>query len=269
MKKTLLIAASIMMCLCFNLAISAQKPKPVTCGSDVNNLRLEIFDRDSLNNLFQIRSDGKGIYYPSANEVLQFQISNCSYDFILDFNYRNSTRKESMTIPNYPVTGSNTETTSGFNNFDRVASVPITDWNDIAFREFCGNMLNTPNVVKNSNGTYKYDNYAGCGLDSAGKYYVRRNVGILSNLKSGERLRFQNSPFDGGTNAGDTSYIRVYAYQDPKGFISGNLPNTWELSPEPTVINGLTGTWAALLDGGANRIGERQASFFMILKRPR
>ena len=100
-----------------------------------------------------------------------------------------------------------------FANFDRIASVPITTDN-LAMADFCG---------LNANGSYRYDNYGGCGTDAVGSF-VKRNVGI--DLGDGSHsLRFQYSPIDapgGNPNAAGTSYIKVYH------------PNatTWQIAPE-------------------------------------
>jgi hypothetical protein len=75
----------------------------------------------------------------------------------------------------------------------------------------------------NTNGSYKYDNYGGCGSDEKGAY-VRRNIGF--DLGDGvHNLRFQYSPIDnsaGNPNVIGTSFIKVY---HPNA-------NTWILEPE-------------------------------------
>ena len=276
MKKTLLITASLLVCLCLSIAASAQKTKTASCGQSASNLTLQIFDtyQDASGNnvAFEIRSDGKGLYVPTKDTPLNLTIrdvsvplnSSCIYDFVLNIGSRTS-RFLNVNIPNYA------QTTSTFNNFDRIGSVPVTDMNNPAFSAFCGDGIN----IVNANS--QFDNYAGCGYDGQ-RYYARRNVGVPTTLRTGERVRFQNSPYDGGTNAGGTSYIRVYASYDPNGYTAkdanGNFyPNTWELSPEPFQLDpndpSSFGTWAALLDGNAVRIGTKKMSFVMILRRPK
>lgn len=212
MKRILFLLAA---CTLMASTTFAQKSRTTTsCPPDITNLQVA-FD-DTLGNLFT--SDGLGVYVTrktkSESIDIKFQRSNCSYDFTM-----NLSSSKRVTLLDLSADGMRTST---FFNFDRIASVPITDWNNAAFRNFCGNTLNSSNVVKNADGTYLYDNYGGCGQDADGKYFVRRAVGIQPGT-SEQGFRFSNSPLDGiSTLASDTSYIRVYHSQQ---FV-------WELSPE-------------------------------------
>ena len=186
---------------------SAKSP---SCPPDITNLRVTF--ADAAGDLF--RSDGGGPYVTSRlrgdSIDVRFQKSNCSYDLTMNLNA--STRSMTVTL-------GGTNHVSGFFNFDRVASVPVTDPNNAAFVDFCGGrdangqiILNTPNVVQNSDGTYRYDNYAGSGVDESGQYFVRRNVGIaVDDGHLNYAFRYQYSPIEGQFLwAAGTDYIRVY-----------------------------------------------------------
>lgn len=202
MKKILI--SGILVCSVFTLCIFAQKGKlPSGCGSD---FAANLYVNPGTN----ISSDPNGPLYANGgsknNKIsIGFQVGNCSYDLIIQLN--NSTR---YLVTNVPGQGT---FNAKFANFDRIASVPITT-NNAAMSDFCGT---------SPTGSYKYDNYGGCGSDAGGAY-VRRNVGfdLGNNLNN---LRFQYSPIDnpnGNPNAGGTAYIRVY-HPDA---------NTWHLVPE-------------------------------------
>ena len=158
---------------------------------------------------------------------MRFQASNCTFDLVIDL--VQSTRK---IVVNLPSGG----TTSNFVNFDRIASVPITD-GGTAFQTWCaGPQQNADgSFMSYSEGgkTIPYDSYAGCGSDTAGSY-ARRNVGF--GLANNYNLRFQASPFDGNNPlAAGTSYIKVY---HPSA-------STWYLEPEaPATSVHFTGTVA-------------------------
>jgi hypothetical protein len=201
MKKLLPIAALFTLCAVFAINASAQK-----CTSDDYSLVA------SFDDAMTIRSDGSGPYTTvkgkGSNSEVMFQICNKSNDFTMNLN--TSSRSMKVILP-----GGTAD--SKFFNFDRVASVPVTDYGNPAFAAYCGTdgagqiILDAPNTAN--------DNYAGCGFDGLG-YFVRRNVGFQ--LTNGHSLRFQNSPLDGGTIAAGTSYIKVYH----------PTPNSWTLAPE-------------------------------------
>jgi hypothetical protein len=242
----------LLLCLCALFASSAlaQKNRTPTCPADVTNLTATFANGadDSY------RSDAVSPSYTTMktkgdNIELMFQRANCSYDFTMNFHYSKRTTKLNL--------GGDIRDVE-FANFDRVASVPLTLAANPSFIAFCdgngdGVFDESPNVVRNADGTYKYDNYAGCGKDPdtvdasgnlvPGRYFVRRTVGMSAGLVSGTdyRFRFQNSPLDGhGTLAGGTSYIRVYH----------ETGNTWEVSPEVTPIDSL----GVLINGSTNTI---------------
>ena len=85
------------------------------------------------------------------------------------------------------------------------------------------------------------DNYGGCGVDSLGRRYVRRNVGIDLGDNS-HSLRFQSSPIDspnGNPAAAGTAYIKVYRSNS----------TTWDLVPENFGENGIGEVGAYLTSG--------------------
>ncbi|MEO7674311.1 MAG: hypothetical protein ABIU09_09580 [Pyrinomonadaceae bacterium] len=150
---------------------------------------------------YSITSDGMGSYSTikgrGINTEVMFQVCNGSKDFTMNLNTSSRTMK--VLLPGGTAN-------STFFNFDRVASIPVTENSD-RFADFCGGRDAFQSILLNTPNTSTADNYAGCGFD-AGGYYVRRNVGFQ--LTSGRSLRFQNSPYDGGTLAAGTSYIKVY-----------------------------------------------------------
>jgi hypothetical protein len=209
----------------------AQRSRPApSCPPDITNLQVTF--ADATGDLF--RSDGRGPYVTSNSKgvAIAFQRSNCTYDLVMNLN----TAKRTMSLTLGAV-----QLTSGFFNFDRVASVPVTDPNNQAFVDFCGGrdvngqiILNTPNVVQNANGTYLYDNYAGSGRDESGSYFVRRSVGIDA---GGNGFRYQYSTLENvATWAAGTDYIRVY---HPSQFV-------WVLTPD-------TGNGSCGLGGNCGR----------------
>ena len=186
-------------------------PKP-TCPPDITNLRVTF--ADAAGDLF--KSDGGGPYVTSKvrNDTIdvRFQKSNCTYDLTMNLN----ASSRSMTL----ILGAQT-LTSKFFNFDRIADVPLTDPNNQAFVDFSGGrdanghiIVNTPNVVRNADGTYKYDNYAGSGVDEFGNYFVRRSMGMDASTAT-IAFRYQYSPLDNQFQwAVGTDYIRVYHTSD-------------------------------------------------------
>jgi hypothetical protein len=208
MKKKLMFFSALLMCLAFSLSIVAQKGNkpPSGCGADVP-LTLNI------NNGYAIASEAlnTNFYVNGGTKRDQikvgFQVSNCSYDFIVQLN--NSTRymNVSINMPGQPTAIYRAK----FANFDRIASVPVTT---------------DPNAMNGYCTSSQSDNYAGCGQDQDGTPYVRRSVGF--DLGDGiHNLRFQFSPIDnpnGNPNVTGTSFIKVY-HPDP---------NTWVLIPEGT-----------------------------------
>ncbi len=196
---------------------------------------------------FSITSDGMGPYTNlktrgTTTEVL-FQTCNGSNDFTMNLASSNRTVK---------VLLSGGTASSSFLNFDRVANVPVTE-NSERFAAFCGGRTLDGSIILNTPNTTSADNYGGCGLDSGG-YYVRRNVGFQ--LTAGHSLRFQNSPYDGGTLAVGTSYIKVYhatvstwtlsvedipATIDPKCGINGSCGVViYKPNNAPEVVDGYT-----------------------------
>jgi hypothetical protein len=205
MNKNLFFAASFALCILFTNNLFAQK-----CTDDYSIVAT--FDGPTLSH---ITSDGLGSYASSnlkgKNTEVMFQVCNGSYDFTI--NLSSSSRYINVNLEGNIVR-------STFMNFDRIASVPVTNSGNPAFVNFCGSnpdgtiKLNTPNPGN--------DNYAGCGSDADG-FFVRRNVGIQ--LTSGRSLRYQNSPLDGvSTLAAGTSYIKVYH----------PTPTSWVLASEQT-----------------------------------
>ena len=216
MKKVYIFAITIAICAIFSITAFAQKT--ASCGPDVTNLSMTVDPG------YAITSDGNTAPYATGKTngdtiTAMFQVDNCSQDFTLNLNFS----KRFMNV-NFPSGGGSYR--AKFYNFDRVASVPVTA-GGTAFLEsvFCtaapdpqGGFI----VGKNADGTYR-DNYAGCGVDSSGNAYVRRNVGI--NLGGNFRLRYQFSPIDspgGNLIVAGSSYIRVY-HPDA---------NTWVLTPD-------------------------------------
>lgn len=241
----------------------AQRNKTPTCPADITSLTATF--ANGANDLYG--SDSVSPSYTTMktkgdNIELMFQRANCSYDFTMNLHYSKRTTKLNLSGNVRDVE---------FANFDRVASVPLTLATNPDFIAFCdsngdGFFDESPNVVKNADGTYRYDNYAGCGKDPdatdangnviPGRYFVRRTVGMSAGLVSGTdyRFRFQNSPLDGhGTLAGGTSYIRVYHETDI----------TWEVSPEVTPIDSL----GVLINGSTSSIDSYHVVPFRITVR--
>ena len=223
MRTVNLIATAIAICAIFSLNAFAQNTP--SCGFDVTNLSLTV-DNSSGN---AITSDGNTAAYATGKTkgdtiTAMFQVDNCSQDFTLNLNFS----KRFMNVI-FPSGGGSYQ--AKFYNFDRVASVPITPTDFDASTNFVNNSqfctaspepLGGFVVGMNPDGTYR-DNYAGCAVDSSGKAYVKRNVGI--NLGGNFRLRYQFSPIDspgGNLIVAGSSYIRVY-HPDA---------NTWVLTPD-------------------------------------
>jgi hypothetical protein len=214
MKRAILLLSLLAL---FASAAFAQKPKPSAsaCPADVTNLKVTF--ADLAGDLY--RSDGGGSYATvkakGENIDVKFQRSNCTYDFTMNLNFSKRTTKLAL--------GSNTVDAEFF-NFDRVASVPVTD-GGAAFSDWCSKGIiydsATGKPVNYPDGTAQ-DNYAGCRQetdaygapvsDANGNfvYYVLRSVGIQAGSDN-YGFRYQYSPLDGGpTWAAGTDYIRVY-----------------------------------------------------------
>jgi hypothetical protein len=217
MKRTLLLLS---LCTLFASTVFAQKNRPPACPPDITNLQVVFADR--ADDLF--KSDNGTPYVSSKskgeNIEIRFQKGNCSYDFTMNLNSSKRTTK---------LTLGGTTLDSEFFNFDRIASVPVTqDTGNTSFLSspFCQNGWaidpNTGGASYNADGSVR-DNYGGCGIDSEGRYYVLRSVGIQAGSVD-YGFRYQFSPFGGGiaTWAAGTSFIRVY---HPSPFV-------WELVPD-------------------------------------
>lgn len=233
MRKSLLLAVSL---AAFTLipAVSAKAGKPVSCGSDDYTILVDVLSTSpDITTPLTILPDQNLIYKTSSSRNdkanVGFQVGNCSYDLVIDL--FQSTRKINVFLPSGM-------TTSWFVNFDRIASVPITDGSP-AFLTWCQAPQRKPDgsfytyTELADNKTIPFDSYAGCGSDTGGSY-ARRNVGF--GLANSYNLRFQASPFDGNNPlAATTSYIKVY---HPSA-------NTWYLEPEtPATSVHFTGTVA-------------------------
>lgn len=207
MNKHLVIVTFFALCTIFATDVSAQK-----CTSDDSTL-IATFAGVSGQPPYLITSDGLGSYTTTKSKGsttnVMFQICNGSNDFVMDLISSKRTAKVQL------VGGI---TTSSFMNFDRVANVPVTADSE-PFAAFCGGRNGDGSIILDTPNTTTADNYGGCGLD-AGGYFVRRNVGMQ--LTNGHSLRFQNSPYGGGTLAAGTSYIRIYH----------PTVSSWTLSPE-------------------------------------
>ncbi len=278
MRNTSLFLANIILGIGLCADASAQK-KTSSCGTDVTNLSVSVYKYtdDTLTSTYNIKtdqvySDGSPVPYITQKTrgeqiTAEFQIDNCSNDFTLNLNF--SSRSMNVDVPQ-TATYPGWSTTSKFFNIDRIASVPITDWNNLAFVNFCGGAMDTPNVVRNSNGTYQYDNYAGCGKDPdtydannnliPGRYFVRRAA--VFDLTNNYRLHFLYSPLENQYFiAAGTAYLKVY-HTDA---------TTWELSPDQVLRNGQVSPWSALVNwssGGSPSLTTYSAMpFRMVIRR--
>lgn len=226
---------------------SAAKP-PAPCGSDVyvNTLiRGTPTDPDP----YAFVSDGNESYPNGGrgpNKIEgRFQVDNCTHDFTLNLNL--STRYTVALLSQLTIT-------SKFFNFDRVASVPITPGPgnpDFGATGFCSEgIVQTADgkVRKNPDGSYQ-DNYAGCGMDPDGTWYVRRAavIGFYEGQDRDYRLSFNRSPLDTWSSGAcdnnpqvcEASHVRVY-HPDA---------STWIIRQEEG------GNGAALLKSGGNNSG--------------
>jgi hypothetical protein len=229
----------------------AQKPKPsptpAPCPADVTALHVQFADAEG--DLY--RSDNGQPYttIKSKSETvdIRLQRANCSYDLTMNLN--SSARTTRLTL------GVGGETrNSEFFNFDRVASVPVTD-GGTAFLNWCAGGVQKGadgNVVTYADGTAQ-DNYGGCGVDELGRHYVLRSVGIQAGDAS-QGFRYQYSTIDNGAAwAEGTSFIRVY---HPSA-------NAWELSPES-----ITGSWGRLHNNTTNsNLGDFSVPFRIMVTR--
>jgi hypothetical protein len=230
-------------------------PTPVPCPTDVNALQVVFTDGGT--DLY--KSDGGGPYVTTKtkgeNLEILFQRANCTYDLTMNLNFSKRTTK--LTLGGAVI---NAE----FFNFDRVASVPVTqdtlnaDGSYTFFTDspFCNlGVKNDPATGKPINyedGTAQ-DNYGGCRVDAEGKYYVLRSVGIRAESDS-RGFRYQYSPIDGGpTWAEGTSYIRVYR---PSA-------NQWVLTPDAD-----SGSWGRHYDKSAGTpLGDYSVPFSITVTR--
>jgi hypothetical protein len=255
MKKSLLIISSFVFCAI--LCSPALAQKNTSCGADVTNLSVSLYKYTdaTLTSTFklqpdQVYADGSPVPYVTqktgGNRITaQLQVNNCTFDFTLNLNL--SSRYIKVDIPDMT-------TTAWFFNFDRVASVPITD-GGTPFQNWCnGGVQKNANgsIAKNADGNYQ-DVYAPCGqeFDAIGnvRYFARRSAGFdLANTFS---LRYQNSAIDAkSTLADNTVLVKVY-HPDA---------STWELVPDTSsftyasggVFTPGTGEVSAVIDSTSN-----------------
>jgi hypothetical protein len=196
-------------------------------------------DGEGLPDQPNLRGDGSWYVHGGTkrNQIAAtFQVSGCDYPkFDFTLNLLNSTRQLFATVPGHTID-------PYFVNVDRMASVPVTTDNQ-AFRTFCGGFgANTivtgePQLVSRPDGYpagidgVLMDNYAGCFMDAAGQYYVRRMMAVQSDETDTGVLSvfvLGRSPIRDGGSAMDcdecssTSFVRVY-HPDV---------NTWVVAPE-------------------------------------
>ena len=195
----------------------AGKPGSNSCGADDYTLLVDVYP-STISATYNIISDGGGTYKTltakNNKANVGFQIANCSFDLVIDL--FQSSRKINVLLPSGM-------TTSWFANFDRIASVPVTD-GGTEFQTWCQGPQQNPDgsfkTYASGGKTIPFDSYAGCGSDAGGAY-ARRNVGF--GLTNDYTLRFETSPFGGNTPLAEgTSYIKVY---HPSA-------NAWTLEPE-------------------------------------
>jgi hypothetical protein len=198
-------------------SLEGAKPAPTGCGSDDYTLIVDIYP-STADTTYNIASDQslpyKTVSSRNNKSNVGFQIANCTYDLVIDL--FQSARKINVSLPSGM-------TTSWFVNFDRIASVPLTDGTP-EFQTWCQAPQQNPDgsfkTYVSGGKTIPFDSYAGCFSD-AGGWYARRCVGF--GLANNFNLRFQTSPFGGNTPlAAGTSYIKVYH----------PTANTWILEPE-------------------------------------
>jgi hypothetical protein len=195
------------------------------CTLDDNSIVANVADKGTVFPFNTITSDGGGAYSTiktkGSTSDLSFQICNGTQDLIL--NLTSSSRTLKVLLQGGTVT-------SSYANFDRIASVPVTVDSD-NFASFCGGRDSDGSIILNTPNTATADNYAGCGQDANGLYFVRRDV--IFTLTSGHSHRFQDSPYDGGTLGAGTSYIKVYH----------PTSSTWTLSVEdvPAAVDPICG----------------------------
>jgi hypothetical protein len=139
-------------------AFAAPKPPLPTCGTDIY-VNTAVGGTPEARGGYALVSDGNSLYANGGSKTNKiegrFQVENCSHDFTLNLNY--STR--------YLVAflGNGLTVTSKFFNFDRVASVPLTDpahpaFDAAALDMFCGRGLErTPDgkVARNELGFFQ------------------------------------------------------------------------------------------------------------------
>ena len=270
MKKCLLLISSFVVCTILSSEALAQRNS--SCGSDVTNLSVSIYKYtdSTLTNTFklqpdQVYADGSPVPYVTqktgGNRITaQLQINNCTFDFTLNLN--SSSRYINVNIPDTP-------TTAWFFNFDRVASVPLTD-GGTPYQNWCnGGVQRNANgsIAKNADGNYQ-DVYAPCGeeFDANGnlRHFARRSAGFI--LANSFSLRYQNSAIDGlSTLADNTVLVKVY-HPDP---------SSWELVPDTSsftyaaggVFTPGTGEVSAVIDSGNNTVISHPIMPFRIVLR--
>lgn len=221
MNKRILMLTCVTLCILYSSTAFGQR-----CTLDDSSVIATVSDRGTMFPFNTITSDLAGPYSTlksrgSSTEVM-FQICNGTKDFTM--NLSSSSRRVNVLLQGGTATSSAV-------NFDRVASVPVTVDSD-AFAAFCGGRNGDGSIILDTPNMSTADNYAGCGQDSNGYYFVRRNV--IFTLTSGRSHRFQDSPYDGGTLGAGTSYVKVYH----------PTSSTWTLSVEdtPAAINPICGS---------------------------
>lgn len=242
----------------------AAKPLP-GCGPDVY---VNTIVKGTAIGAYEIVSDGNESYPHGGsgqNKITgRFQVDNCTHDFTLNLHL--SSRYMVGLLEESP--GSPGVITSKFFNFDRVASVPVTpgpESVDFGTTGWCaGGVVRTSDgrIRKNADGTYQ-DNYAGCGQDPDGTWFVRR-AATLPFYEGPSRdyyLYFQRSPLDGSgfcdnrpeACAEAVDHVRVYH----------PTPSTWILRPEGE-------GWAALVRNGTEGgfLGYEAVPFEIVVTRP-
>ena len=226
MKAALLVTTFCGVSLLFAAAAEAQK-KPSGCGQDIP-VTVQVLDDaagDADYGEYLLQSDG-GSYSHAGKLDARIQVTNCSKDFVVLLGQ--TTRR----LLAYLDPSSDTPTYLSDFNFDRVGYVPVTFGNDEALDAYCA-------VVSNPASQTVDGNYGGCGVDSAGRRYVRRAVVLGGSAGSATRRLFMQAPQDGPTDQCSTanrclaSWVRVY-HPDV---------NTWILSPEP--LNAVGDGWDA------------------------
>lgn len=221
MKKSILLLAAITF-----FSLSSGTAFANRCTLDDSSIVATVADRGTVFPYNLLTSDGGGPYSTfkagSVNIAVMFQICDGSKDFTMNLNSSARSLKQLLA-------GGTAD--SKYANFDRVASVPVTV-DSSGFAAFCGGRNGDGSIIMDTPNTTTADNYAGCGQDSNGFFFVRRNV--VFTLTAGHSLRLQDSPYDGGNLGTGTSYVKVYH----------PTSSTWTLTVEdtPAAFNPICGT---------------------------